>query len=258
MWRRSRLACFASFFALTASLRAAEPAPQEPAKIGDVLEARDEQGRSIQIRIDRIETDPRDHEIELYTASVRAAKGGRRWLPYCQPDRDGRRTAIPLAGSWDATGAWSAANGAITFACTSGAIGKCVRFGYKPWKTVEGRSLADHHLACVRMVRADYCGDGRSHTKDGMWIDVYDTLGIQVRVPEVETGPVWLEAGWSPDGATYLNRPRLSDDPRAVADECPGKLGPHVPDAQHPPLTAEQIRERRPDTLVFNDRRVDP
>src|SRR5688500_16349430 len=194
MWRRSRLpACFASFFVVATPLAGGESATHEPAKVGTVLAARNEQGLPIEIRVDRIEPDPKDSEVELYTVSVRSAgKGSRQWRPYCKPDRDDRRTAIPLAGSWDAQGAWSPADGAITFACTSGAIGKCVRFGYKPWKTLNGRSLHEHHLACVRMVRADYCGDGRSHTKDGMWIDVYDTLGIQVREPEEKTGPVWL------------------------------------------------------------------
>jgi hypothetical protein len=230
-------------------------AAERPARPGTVLEARDEQGQKIRLRIDRIEPDPDDPELSLYTVSIRSSEKTTRgrWTPYCAPDREGRRTAIPLAGSWDATGAWSPADGAITFACTAGAIGKCVRFGYKPWKTVDGRSLADHHLACTRMVRADYCGDGRPHTKDGTWIDVYDTLGIQVREPEEKTGPVWLEAGWSPEGATFLNRPRLSDDARVIADECPGKLGAHVPENGQPPLTAEQIRERRPQTLLFND-----
>jgi hypothetical protein len=259
MKRRSRLACFASFLScLGGGVRAAGH-EQKPATVGAVLEARDEQGRPLRFRIDAVapDADDRDGEIFLYTVSFQpaTAKNGS-WRPYCSPDKKGRRTAIPLAGSWDASGAWSAGDGALTFACTSGAIGKCVRFGYKPWKTVEGRSLADYHAACVRMIRADYCGDGRPHTRNGTWVDIYDTLGIQSRVPDETARAVLLEAGWSPQGATHLNRPRWSDDAAAIAAECPAKLGGHVTASGGRPLTADEIRARRPDTLLFNDRLV--
>jgi hypothetical protein len=258
MKRRSRLACFASFLCAASALAAPSVRPQA-ARVGDVLEALDEQGRPLRFRIDAIAPDADDPggEIFLYTVSFQSKKDSATpWLPYCSPDKKGRRTAIPLAGSWDATGAWSAAGGAVTFACTSGAIGKCVRFGYKPWKTVDGRSLADYHAACVRMIRADYCGDGRPHTKNGTWIDLYDTLGIQTRVPDAQTPRVWLEAGWSPQGATYINQPRWSDDARTIAAECPQKLDGHVTAPGGAPLTADEIRARRPDTLLFNDRLV--
>ena len=42
----------------------------------------------------------------------------------------------------------------FTLTCATGAQGKCVRFGYKPWKTLSnGVVLADYHQACVRLVR---------------------------------------------------------------------------------------------------------
>jgi hypothetical protein len=41
--------------------------------------------------------------------------------------------------------------------CISGAVGKCARFGYKPWKVLsDGQALSMYHQACVRMLRADY------------------------------------------------------------------------------------------------------
>ncbi len=42
-----------------------------------------------------------------------------------------------------------------------------------------GRSLQDYHQVCVRMVHADYCGDGTSHTHDGTLINFYDRLGVR-------------------------------------------------------------------------------
>src|SRR5204863_5686447 len=123
--------------------------------------------------------------------------------PYCAADSDGRSRAIPLQGSW-AAGAGTATRSAdrVTFACTSGALGKCVRLGYKPWKMVAGKPLAELHAACVRMVRADYCGDGRSHTRDGTRIDIWDRLGIQRRA-EPADAPELFEAAWSPAGAVW-------------------------------------------------------
>jgi hypothetical protein len=36
--------------------------------------------------------------------------------------------------------------------------------GYKPWgHAPEGTSLAAYYQTCVRLVRADYCGDGVGH-----------------------------------------------------------------------------------------------
>lgn len=56
-----------------------------------------------------------------------------------------------------------------------GGIAKCVDMGYKPWT-----SAADElHQACVRMVRADFCGDGVPFTVDGTAIDVQDWTGVQ-------------------------------------------------------------------------------
>src|SRR5262249_37188157 len=68
---------------------------------------------------------------------------------------------------------------AVTFACEGYAIYKCISVGYAPWVTFDGHQLADYHQACTRMIRADYCGDGRSWTKDGVWINLYDELSIQ-------------------------------------------------------------------------------
>ena len=234
---------------------ATAPAPGErPAQVGTVIEAYAESGEPIRLRVDSIEIDPEDtdRELTLYGVSVQIA-GSQEWAPYCSPDRDGRSRAIPVEGSWDAHGTWTAGDGAITFACTSGAIGKCVRFGYRPWKQVGGRSLRDHHLACMRMVRADYCGDGTPHTRDGTRIDVYDPLGIQERAPDDPADPQIFEAGWSPAGATYLYRPRLSDRTAEIVAECPEKLAGRVPGEGDPPLSTAEILRRFPETLLFNE-----
>lgn len=63
-------------------------------------------------------------------------------------------------------------------------------------------TLRQHHQACTRMIRADYCGDGRSHTNDGTLIDVWDGFGLQGR-------SAWpLESSWKAGGASCVNHVR--------------------------------------------------
>ena len=56
------------------------------------------------------------------------------------------------------------------------------------------------------MARADYCGDGASHTLDGTWIDIYDGLGIQKKT--LDDDGMMFEASWSVNGATCVSKPR--------------------------------------------------
>ncbi len=225
------------------------PAPSAELQAGAVLRAFDESGTPLEFRIDGVETDPDDRAGELRLYTIAAHEAGGDWRPYCEPDAQGRSRAVALQGSWDLRGRYLPSS-RITFGCTSGAIGKCVRWGYRPWTTVAGRSLRPLHLACVRMVRADYCGDGRAHTRDGTFIDVFDRLGVQQR-EAVPDRPVLFEAGWSPDGATYLAHPRWGALAAIVA-ECPGRL--HLRSAlRGPRLSAEEVEARFPETVLFND-----
>jgi hypothetical protein len=122
--------------------------------------------------------------------------------------------AFPLSGTWDEQGRHLRDESKFSLICASGAIGKCVRWGYKPWRTTpEGTSLWDHHQACVRMVRADYGGDGIGYTRDGTPIDYYDQIGI---AEPASSGLLNFEAAWDPDGAVCVHKPRLSDKVSAL------------------------------------------
>jgi hypothetical protein len=222
---------------------------------GALIEALSDDGELRQFRIDSAAPDPRDRDgdVWLYGVSV-LEPGATTWRPYCLPDPDGRSAAIPVRGSWNARGQPEPGAETITFACTSGAIGKCIRFGYKPWKTERGVSLAPYHAACMYMVRADYCGDGRAHTVDGTWIDIWDHLGIQRR--EQRAGhPEVFEAAWGPSGAAYLNVPRWSDDVGDIVGECPERLGGRTSGDRS--LVPAEVRRYFPDALIFNARFVD-
>jgi hypothetical protein len=220
--------------------------PQE--LVGATLEASDEASRPLTVRIDAVVPDPRDPEDEvlLYRMTALGADGA--WHELCSPDPAGERWAFPLAGRWTAAGEHlQAATGVFNVTCSSGAIGKCVRFGYKPWKRPpDGAALWDHHQACVRMMRADYCGDGKSFTRDGTLIDLYDQLGIQKDEP---APGMRFEAGWGKDGATCVARVRIPENMtlEGLAQRCPGRLAGRVG-----AVCTEEEARRSPATLLLN------
>ena len=154
------------------------------------------EGSPLRYRVDGVEA---VGDVWHYRVSYLA---GGRWQQVCE---DGV-TSIPLAGRWDyrqgVEGGGSRVDvpGVFTFACTDAALGKCVLMGYAPWRAAAGGgSLAAHHQACTRMLRADYEGDGRSFTKDGVTINVYDGVGIQQ-----DTEHWHFEAEWDEEGALCL------------------------------------------------------
>jgi hypothetical protein len=176
---------------------------------GTILTLGDGSGAQRRMRIDAVEHDARDPsgEVVLYALSEQAAGG--EWVNACQPDPDGRRLGFPLSGAFMSDGTYQPTHPGILVTCTGGAEGKCVRFGYKPWRTTpEGVSLAPYYQACVRLVRADYGGDGVGHTRNGTPIDIFDRIGIQ----RDETAPgMTFEAAFDPTGAVCVAHPRLSE-----------------------------------------------
>jgi len=146
------------------------------------------------------------HDFQFQRVQSRILPDGE-WEDGCLDGQGNPTKAILLRGDWSDPDysriTDPAAEQATTWACRGAALAKCVEWGYHPDGSVAGTSLADHHQACTRMVRADYCGDGNHHTENGTPIDVEDSLGIQLH----ETS--WpIEAAWGPDGALCLNDPR--------------------------------------------------
>lgn len=125
-----------------------------------------------------------------------------------------------VPGVWDATAARQdrmtvgGTEISVSFSCRTGAIAKCVTWGYAPWKVG-----ADLHQTCTRMVRADYCGTGVSYTKDGTLIDVFDAKGIQL--PTTSDASLAFEAGWGPNGAVCASRTRFAATTRDGAEKMP-------------------------------------
>ncbi|MFO0588454.1 MAG: ADYC domain-containing protein [Polyangiaceae bacterium] len=224
-----------------------------PVGAGTELAARDENGQPVTLRVDSVEkdqTDP-DGDIFLYDVSYKDPSNGE-WKKFCFPDKEGRTVAIPLAGYWDSTKSYVAEEGVFTFACMKSPLAKCVRWGYKPWKTVNGVSLRDYHLACVRMTRADYCGDGKHHTREGTAIEIYDNLD---HLKRQERPDLLFEAAWSPNGAVYLNKPRYGEGPSSLVEECPDRLRDRT-SITDPGLDKAAIMKRWPEAILFNDSKL--
>jgi hypothetical protein len=78
------------------------------------------------------------------------SSGGGPGRNICEPRSDGSKWLVPLAGRWTAGGELRGDRGGATLACASGALGKCLRWGFAP------TTSPDNFTACTRMVRADY------------------------------------------------------------------------------------------------------
>ncbi|MBM3644416.1 MAG: hypothetical protein FJX02_08760 [Alphaproteobacteria bacterium] len=166
--------------------------------VGAVLDVRFE-GQAAKMRIAAVEPDPEDKtgSVWLHTMETRGPDG--QWANACSPGPDGRRQGFPI----------HTANG-LEFTCSAGALGKCVRFGFRPWaKAPDGRDYAPIYQACVRMVRADYGGDGHGWTKDGTRIDLYDVTETQK--PDNDPTDAF-EAGWTEAGAVCVHHIRVKEN----------------------------------------------
>jgi hypothetical protein len=180
------------------------------------------------------------------------------WETACPADYDNKHVAIPLGGAvFDEHGDRVASSTMFTFGCTSGVIAKCYRWGYRPWVTGYG-DLVSMHWTCTRLARADYCGDGTSHTHDGTLVNVWDRLPppgpIQTRGGLLPPLGMLFEAGWNTGGAVCLSHARwLLDD--GIANWCPERLvapgllglGGTVCD------TLAQVLGYDPDAKLFDD-----
>lgn len=105
------------------------------------------------------------------------------------------------------------------FACTSGAVGKAVTWGYRPWE----RTLAEFATA-VRVVRADYCYDGMSWTESGTALQLKDRWNINTFVSAAPP----TEVVWTKTGIACLTQPRASTYTAAMVT-CDGQAIPSCP-----------------------------
>lgn len=164
-----------------------------------------------------------------YEAAWQAA-GGKSWSSFCPhpyQNRDGTITQlveymIPVGGAkWLVDGSRVDDSDSIALACTHDAIGGCIEWGYVPWESQGGTPLKNHHQACTRMKRADFCGSGDPVTTTNQSyylhtpIELWDSLSIHAVGAQNENT---MEAFWDPSGATCFNPSQYrSTQPNYVA-----------------------------------------
>lgn len=207
-------------------------------------------GQAIRVRIDAVEPDPdaKNGAVWLHAFSAELADGS--WQTVCDAGPDGRRQGFPVAGRPRHDGMLEPAEpGVFELACTSGALGKCIRFGYRPWAFAQGLELRELYNACIRMLRADYCGNGTATTtRDGQRIDIYDDLGIQrhENEPDME-----FEAGWTEEGAACVRHVRVKENVSldSLVAACPrlkDRVGPACTEEAARKLGARLFNRSRP------------
>ncbi len=205
-----------------------EAVPSAGSVVGTVLQGTASNGKPVEVAICGAEPSSEDPTMVWYRIQVWNTVAQEWENPCVALDHVPDPRALAVNGVWDATGARRDVPGKLTFACENGAISKCILWGYKPWASRNGQSLADLHQACTRMARADYCGNGRSHTHEDTTIDMYDRLGIVERATEASAD--WdptrgsFEAAWAPDGATCLGHTRDGRALESILQECPNRF----------------------------------
>lgn len=211
--------------------------------VGAVMEIRGLDGELLSARLDGVEPAAEDSAVLLHRFSVLDGASGE-WKPMCEADANGRRAGFPVAGRWDAKGRYVKDQGSWFLACTSGSQGKCVLWGYNPFRrSPGGADLAPFYQACQHMVRADYDGRGTAYTRNGTFIQMSDIAGVNPGAEDEDVA--WrFEAGWAPDGAVCVARTRwenllptsvlLESTPRLAATPC------------------DEVEARRRGALLFN------
>ena len=99
---------------------------------GAVVHLAVEGGQVGSIRLDSIKPDPEQADILRHDFRVQNEQGD--WVPACSPNADGETWGFPVGLPEGHPGR----EGPITLTCASGAVGKCARFGYRPWALPRG------------------------------------------------------------------------------------------------------------------------
>ncbi|WP_428267552.1 ADYC domain-containing protein [Haliangium sp.] len=161
-------------------------------------------------------------DLWLYRVETAASPESEVWQPVCADASGNPDAGLFVDGRWAAEGRWRA--GGYTFSCATGVVAKCARtWGYKPWRTADspdhgGVDLQPLHLACVRAARADYCGDGVSHTLDGESIGLSDRYGFNPPAP----ADAHIESVFDELGAVHVYRPRVGNSaPACQLEDAP-------------------------------------
>lgn len=117
----------------------------------------------------------------------------------------------------------------LTIACAGSAAAKLRFLGYGPQSDFDGDgnpASVEQRQATLKMITADYCGEGHSYTANGTplrWENAEGTVQ-----PAGATGP--REAVWTADGALCLDHPRIAGT--VVGCDVPSCAGVDLDDGE--------------------------
>jgi hypothetical protein len=206
----------------------AAPGQKPEELVGAIFQGVASDGSRTDVAVCRAEPSAQEPSVLSYRIEIWNKKKQAWENPCIATQRVPNPKALAVQGLWDERGGTRDEPGKFTFACENGVIAKCIHWGYKPWATKDGQPLKELHQACTRMARADYCGNGRSHTHQDNVIDMYDSFGIQARTTTASAqwnpGNASFEAAWTPEGAACLARTRDGQEIQTILKECPGRF----------------------------------
>jgi hypothetical protein len=195
-------------------------------------------GKQLEITIRSVEEDPHAVGGRVFLHHFVVTDEAGMQVDMCKPDAQGHSLGFPVPDG----------HGGFNLTCTSGAVGKCIRWGYRPWdEQPDGPPLAALHQACVHMARADYGGEDHATTREGMLIHWCDRFGVY-RCGENVAAP--FEAAWGRDGAICVAHPRI---PENVSLEQLAESYPRLKSHLGPAACSEDIAMRDPAALLFNN-----
>jgi hypothetical protein len=129
--------------------------------------------------------------------------------------RDPGDVAFPIAGYWKEDGRYTKDSKQFSFACTRRSAASCLEKGLLD--TSKNADTVSLFEACIRMARADYCGDGESYTKHGSFVTLWDNRNIVTRS---SFEALSFEAAWDKDGMVCSARTRWNAS-EIAAPSCP-------------------------------------
>jgi hypothetical protein len=127
--------------------------------------------------------------------------------------------AMLVPGYWVGN-TWTPSTTSYTVSCISGAIAKCIQWGYRP-DAFQGhelqRPLGELFRACVHAARATYKNDDQVYTCQGTRVDMYDAWNIQRK----QVAEYTFESLWGKYGLVCMKRARYPGcEGLPIAPDC--------------------------------------
>jgi hypothetical protein len=153
------------------------------------------------------------------------------WVNVCPEDQDPEAVSVTLIAGETYDSELKLVTGGmldwVTIACEGQAVYKMKRMNYGPNQDFDGDgnpATEAQRQATLKMITADYCGDGNSHTAQGTpihWRNFYESVDS---FPYEQSPAPTIEALWGHEGAVCLTDPRLE-----ATDPHPELLGCDLP-----------------------------